>query len=640
MILLNWPFVVIPAVPHTCQKSVDVIQRLASFVLAKSPARRRGGGCSVGGQLRVGDVLRSSQNRDPSIGVMDGYPNIHHLTASQVLAPVQLSKGINPIAEVKVARVARRPAVLVRSSPWKAGSAETPWHDEFDMENGRVVYFGDHRVDHTVPVGETQGNKVLRKTWVSHRATAAAERTLAAPLLVFASVTRNKSTKGYVKFCGLAVIESVEEIEQRDKGRPFPNFRYELALLDLGAEGDQLNWDWIEARGDQRISTAETLERAPRSWRRWVEGGHAALRDVRQRPLHINEAEASPRSVSHTMDEDALFPAPPQSQSGRAAGVEQDDRQPTLTAALLMERLKSLKVHLRDGRQSRHKPLTLMWAIARNARGGSRLAPWPEFRDEVGKLLIEFGRPQSSPTPEYPFWHLRTSGLWDIDGLPAEQAGKIRVSVLDRSKPQAGFTHQADRLLRDPFVRSQAIAVLRETYFADFDQHDLMQQIGLAGYENASGVEALAEEQEQKGPAERRATNTSRIVRDVGLANKVKEMHSDHCQVCGMQLAKRFGTYSEAAHIRGLGQPHNGPDELSNLLVLCPNHHVQFDTLAIYVDPEGVVRSTTDGRRKGVLRRLPKHDISEVHLRYHRALCGRDAPDREPPVQNPRPVQA
>ncbi|MFD6425947.1 HNH endonuclease [Streptomyces sp. NPDC060198] len=593
----------------------------------------------MGSQLRVGEVMRSSQNRDPSIGFMDGYPNIHHLTASQVLAPIQLSKGINPIAEVKVARAARRPAVLIRSSPWKAGSTETPWHDEFDLENGRVTYFGDQRVDHTVSVGETQGNKVLRKAWANHRAMTAQERISAAPLLVFATVTRNKTHKGYVKFCGLAVIEDVEEIEQSDKGRPFPNLRYELALLDLGAEHDLLNWAWIEARANQRLSTTESLEHAPQSWRRWVEGGHAILPKIRQRPLHLEEPKIGSRSPSRHAGEVALSLTPTQSRSRSVHNAGHGDRQPRLTAAALMGRLKNLKVHRQDGRPSLHKPLTLMWAMAKNARGESRLSPWPEFRDGVGKLLIEFGHPQSSPTPEYPFWHLRTSGLWDVDGLPAERAGKISVPVLDRYKPQAGFTQQADFLLSDPFVRSQAIAVLRETYFAEFAQHNLMERLGLAGYENASGIEELAEETNQHDPAARRATNTSRIVRDVGLANKVKEMHSDHCQVCGEQLAKRFGTYSEAAHIRGLGRPHNGPDELANLLVLCPNHHVQFDTLAIYIDPEGAVRATADGSHQSMLRRLPKHHISEAHLRYHRALCGRDAPDQEAPVQNPRPVQ-
>ncbi|MEV7090325.1 HNH endonuclease [Streptomyces sp. NPDC093085] len=597
----------------------------------------------MGSYLRVGEVLRSSRAREPSVETVDGYPNIHHRTASRILAPIQLSKGINPIAEVKVANVARRPAVLIRSSPWKAGSVETPWHDEFDLDNGRVVYFGDHRVDHTVPVGETQGNKVLRRAWASHCALSVQERTLAAPLLVFATVTRNKTPKGYVKFCGLAVIGNVEEMEQTDRGRPFPNFRYELALLDLSAEDDRLNWAWIEARGNQSLSTDEALERAPRSWQRWVEGGSGVLPQVRQRPLQLGEPRASPRSADAPADEGMLFPTPPQPRSRPVPIVVGDDRQPELTAARLMAKLRNLRAHQQNGRTSPHKPLTLMWAIARNARGEPRLSPWPTFRDEVGGLLVEFGHSRSTPTPEYPFWHLRTSGLWDVDGLSAEQASKISASLLNRSEPQAGLTRQADRLLSDPFVRSQAIAVLRETYFDDPAQHRLMEQLGLSGYENASGTEAPAEEQGQQGPAARRATHTFRVVRDVGLANKVKDLHADHCQVCGKQLATRFGTYSEAAHIRGLGQPHNGPDELANLLVLCPNHHVQFDTLAIYVDPKGIIRSTTGDRRGGELRRHPDHRISEAHLRYHRALCGRDIrpePDdrtRSRPTERPSP---
>ncbi|MEV6398008.1 HNH endonuclease [Streptomyces sp. NPDC051907] len=584
----------------------------------------------MGSQLRVGEVLRSSQNRDPSVAVMDGYPNIHYLTASKVLAQVQLSKGINPIAKVKTAGVARRPAILIRSSPWKAGTAETPWHDVFDLDNGRVRYFGDHRVDHTVPVGTTQGNAVLLEAWTSHKATTAPQRALAAPLLVFATVTRNKTPKGYVQFCGLAVIEHAEQLEQHDKGQPFPNYLYELALLDLRTEDDQVDWAWIEARGDRRLSAGEALERAPLAWRRWVESGQAVRPEVHQRSDRLQEPEAHSRSAGdRRSDEDALIPAPRRPNDGTASRAEKDEARQELAPRLLVEKLKSLRLHLQNGRQSRHKPLALLWAIARIGRGESRLAPWQEFRSEVGGLLVEFGLPTSSSTPEYPFWHLRTSELWEVHGVPSAQAGTPSAAAFDRSNPKAGVTEQAAQLLRDPFVRNQAIAVLRETYLADFDQHALMERLGLAGHESASGVEAGSKEQEHQGPAARRTTNTSRLVRDTKLATKIKEMHADHCQVCGIQLATRFGTYSEAAHIRGLGQPHNGPDELANLLVLCPNHHVQFDTLAIYIDPDGIVRSTADGSQSGELRRLPEHRISETHLRYQRALCGRNTPDQE-----------
>ncbi|HET6856621.1 MAG TPA: hypothetical protein VFH94_05930 [Streptomyces sp.] len=128
--------------------------------------------------------------------LIDGHPNIHHVNASQVLAQIQLSKGINPIAKVKTADGRRRPAILIRSSPWKAGTSETPWHDEFDLDNGRVRYYGDHRADHTVPVGSTDGNAVLLETAPDHQGTTSEQRALAVPLLIFASVTRNKSPRG------------------------------------------------------------------------------------------------------------------------------------------------------------------------------------------------------------------------------------------------------------------------------------------------------------------------------------------------------------------------------------------------------------------------------------------------------------
>jgi predicted restriction endonuclease len=121
------------------------------------------------------------------------------------------------------------------------------------------------------------------------------------------------------------------------------------------------------------------------------------------------------------------------------------------------------------------------------------------------------------------------------------------------------------------------------------------------------------------------------------LAAQVKKLHGDRCQVCGLQLPTRFGTYSEAAHIRGLGRPHNGPDEPSNLLVLCPNHHVQFDALAIYVDSTGIVRMTADGSSVGTLRRHPAHRLSAAHLRYHRALCGRDTTDQRVTLRDQEP---
>ncbi|GAA2290586.1 hypothetical protein GCM10010415_72830 [Streptomyces atrovirens] len=311
--------------------------------------------------------------------------------------------------------------------------------------------------------------------------------------------------------------------------------------------------------------------------------------------------------------------------------------------AALLERLRRLKVSRGPGNPapSRHQPLSLLWAISREADEWPRLTSWPQFRDEVGPLLVEFGLPNAKATPEYPFWHLRGSGLWEVQGIPAELTEKMpKTSILDAHHPQAGFKEEAAGLLRDPVTRLDAIATICETYLQDVDRQALFERIGLAGYTTAGSLSSPSEDESSDagtdeygratGPAPRRDTTRSVIVRDEALARKVKELEGDRCQICDTTLRYLNRPYSEAAHIRGLGRPHHGPDELQNLLCLCANCHVLFDGLEIYVDPDGLVRGTRGDREPRPLRRDPGHPMDETHIGYHRDLCNLNA--RKPAV--------
>jgi putative restriction endonuclease len=79
------------------------------------------------------------------------------------------------------------------------------------------------------------------------------------------------------------------------------------------------------------------------------------------------------------------------------------------------------------------------------------------------------------------------------------------------------------------------------------------------------------------GAPQRRETNVLRIVRDTTKARRIKELYDYTCQMCDTRLEGLAGPYAEAAHIRPLGAPHDGPDTPDNILCLCPNHHVLFD---------------------------------------------------------------
>ncbi|WP_235050720.1 restriction endonuclease [Yinghuangia soli] len=233
----------------------------------------------------MGEIFRYAAGKDPVPPDVDGFRNFWHATDTPGQKRVLLESGINSIAEVQAATGPRRAAILIRSSPWKAGSEQTPWHDVFSLEVGHVRYFGDHKPGLAVPVGETKGNGALLRAFERHRAPTADVRRYAEPLLVFRAVRRGSSPKGHVEFCGVGLVERAERLiqwagEDRDT---FANYVYDFAMIDLADEDDSLDWRWIEARRTPGLSIDEALKLAPAAWREWVDKGHSALPRVRRR---------------------------------------------------------------------------------------------------------------------------------------------------------------------------------------------------------------------------------------------------------------------------------------------------------------------------------------------------------------------
>lgn len=105
----------------------------------------------------------------------------------------------------------------------------------------------------------------------------------------------------------------------------------------------------------------------------------------------------------------------------------------------------------------------------------------------------------------------------------------------------------------------------------------------------------------------------SRVIRDTKKCRELKKRYKYRCQVCNTQLVGVGGPYAEAAHIRPLGKPHDGPDTYENLICLCPNHHTLFDiggfTIADDLTLIGI---------EGSLHMHSTHTLNCAHLKYHR----------------------
>lgn len=114
-------------------------------------------------------------------------------------------------------------------------------------------------------------------------------------------------------------------------------------------------------------------------------------------------------------------------------------------------------------------------------------------------------------------------------------------------------------------------------------------------------------------PVKRQEALVSRLVRDTRQAVAIKQLYNYQCQICGCRLETPVGPYAEGAHIKPLGKPHNGPDVAGNILCLCPNHHVLFDSGAIAIADDLTLLGI-----EGRLTIKTEHNLNSEFLCYHR----------------------
>ncbi|WP_432468727.1 restriction endonuclease [Agarivorans sp. Z349TD_8] len=236
-------------------------------------------------EIQIGDILRYKKPACAKNTYEDDYLNFHFLTKSVYAKNLQLEKGINPSAKIKTsAGELVRPAILISSSPNKKGSAETPWEDFYDVDNGHIRYFGDNKEPGKDPA-TAAGNKALLEAFRLAHSHSIEERLLTPPILFFKRAAVNGVTKGYPQFHGLGVINSVELVTQWDNKlqRTFTNYAFDFTVLCIAAEHEKFEWDWINNRRIKDFSLTFTNKMSPQSWRKWLDEGSNALNKLRRR---------------------------------------------------------------------------------------------------------------------------------------------------------------------------------------------------------------------------------------------------------------------------------------------------------------------------------------------------------------------
>ena len=241
-----------------------------------------------------------------------------------------------------------------------------------------------------------------------------------------------------------------------------------------------------------------------------------------------------------------------------------------MTRDEFLRSLDRLNLWRRHGQRAPHKPLLLLLALGRVARGRDRLARYRDIEGPLKDLLVRFGPPRKSLHPQAPFGRLRTDGLWEIPGdevLSATKSGDLHRSALIVHDAMGGFTEALyELLLSSPRLVHEAAQTLLDGHFPRSLHDDIRAAAGLPYH--------IADT-----PLRPDATG-----RDPAFRDKVLREYERRCAVCGFDIRIQDELLGlEAAHIKWHAA--GGPDIVSNGLALCVMHHKALDRGALGLTP-------------------------------------------------------
>lgn len=143
---------------------------------------------------------------------------------------------------------------------------------------------------------------------------------------------------------------------------------------------------------------------------------------------------------------------------------------------------------------------------------------------------------------------------------------------------------------------------------------------GTFGSSGEGAIPDALEQSSDLSPPERTETTVSRVIRNTRIVKDLKEQYEHTCQVCGKRRQRaRDEPYAEGHHLHPLGDDPPGKDHRSNIIILCPNHHADFDYGVIEIDPETLeIAHAYESELTGqYLFVEDDHNLKKEYLEYH-----------------------
>jgi putative restriction endonuclease len=261
------------------------------------------------------------------------------------------------------------------------------------------------------------------------------------------------------------------------------------------------------------------------------------------------------------------------------------------TALDTLDKFSRLSVWSRGDQRAPHKPLLVLYALGRWARGDHANIPFADVHRDLTELLKQFGRPRQRNHPEYPFWRLQNDGVWTVASNSPMPSRKSNTdppkSALLSHEAKGGFTDEVKAaLLASPALVGKIAGLILERHFPESIHPDILQSVGLDLTPDVPQGKA----------------------RDPSFRRRILTAYEFRCAVCGFDV--RLGNVTvalDAAHIRWVQA--NGPDEETNGLALCVLHHKLFDLGAFTLGEDGKLLVSEDAHGTA--------GFDEILMRHH-----------------------
>lgn len=274
-----------------------------------------------------------------------------------------------------------------------------------------------------------------------------------------------------------------------------------------------------------------------------------------------------------------------------------------------LDKVRGLNVARREGVRAPHKPILLLLAIRELLQGNGRI-DFDRIEPDIVSLLEEFAPPARTISPQLPWVHLQSDGLWTahFEARPGKRPGKRDLRGTSGELTPAF----AQALNQDPGLVRDVVVTLLGMNFPPGLHEEVLAACGLR-------IDLAASMEAGLGITDSGRIRASNFREDVFAA------YGYTCAVSGMRMS--FGPRSfglDAAHIKW--HAHGGPDELRNGLALAPTVHRLFDRGAWTLDDEYRLRvsASFDGSGPVVEALMARHGQS-IRL----PALTKDRPDRD-----------